>query len=156
MTSKFGDQPVKSVMSRQVVSISHHETLHEALRLMTDNRVAAIPVVDQHDTCIGILSTSDLIDVTREVDEELYQHEDDDSPRGWLVGLLADRLGHQHVESVMTDSVATVSPTTTVTDAAAEMLENFVHRLPVVSDSGKLLGIVSATDILRALVDVRS
>jgi len=123
---------------------------------MTDNRVAAIPVVDQHDKCIGILSTSDLIDVTREVDEELYQHEDDDSPRGWLVGLLADRLGHQQVESVMTDNVASVGPDATIADAAAEMLENFVHRLPVVNESGRLMGIVSATDILRALVDVKS
>ncbi len=156
MTSDFGAQPVSSVMSRQVVSIMHHDTLHEALQLMTENRVAAIPVVDHNDRCIGILSTSDLIDVTREVDEELYQHEDDDSPRSWLVGLLADRLGHQQVESVMTETVATVGPDATVTDAAAEMLSHFVHRMPVVDETGRLLGIVSATDILRALVDNKS
>ena len=152
MNADFKSQRVKDVMSRQVVSIHFKETLHDALELMTETRVAAIPVVDSHDHCVGIVSTSDLVDVTREVDDELFRHEGDNSPHGWLIGLLADSLGHQQIESVMTVNVASVGPESTLVSAAAEMLRNHVHRLPVVDKTNHLHGIVSTTDILEALV----
>lgn len=152
MTASLATHRVKDVMSRQVVSIHHKETLHEALQLMTENKVAAIPVVDSHDHCVGVLSTSDLMEVTREVDDELDRHENDDSPHGWLISLLADSLGHRHIDTLMTNSVASVGPEATLVDASAEMLRNHVHRLPVVDPSGHLKGIVSTTDILEALV----
>ena len=152
MITDIKSRRVRDIMSRQVVSIHHKETLHEALQLMTENRVAAIPVVDSHDHCVGVLSASDLVDVTREVDDELFTHEGDSSPHGWLIGLLADSLGHRHIDSVMTSNVASIGPEASIVEASGEMLRNHVHRLPVVEKHGHLLGIVSTTDILQALV----
>ena len=91
--------------------------------------------------------------MTRDVDEELFSHSSDERPTSWLIGLLSDALGHKHVDAVMTEDVATTAESSSLVQASATMLKNHVHRLPVVASSGQLLGIVSTTDILKAMVD---
>ena len=62
---------VQDVMSRDVVSVGLNDTLHAALELIVENRVSALPVVNGRGQCVGMLSTSDLIDLTHELDDEL-------------------------------------------------------------------------------------
>ena len=61
----------RELMSKDVVTVYPHDKIHEALQLIVENRVYALPVVDRRDRCIGVLSCSDLIELTREFDEEL-------------------------------------------------------------------------------------
>ena len=80
---------------------------------------------------------------------------------GKLVGIVTDRdlrehrghLEHVKINGIMTESPITVTPTTTVEEAAQIMLERQIGGLPVVAD-GHLVGIVTASDILRAFLDV--
>lgn len=80
---------------------------------------------------------------------------------GKLVGIVTDRdlrehrghLEHVKINGVMTENPVTVTPTTTVEEAAQIMLERQIGGLPVVAD-GHLVGIVTASDILRAFLDV--
>ena len=155
MSSKdIYQQRVKDVMSRDVVSIHVDETLHEALQLMVENRVGVLPVVDKRDHCVGVLSTSDLVDVTRDLDAELTAYEKvDEGSRGWLIEQLGEHLGHERVDSLMSENVATVTPDTMLVTAAQEMLRNRVHRLPVVDQGKRLAGIVSTMDVMSALVN---
>ena len=62
------EKRVKDVMSRDLVTIDAKDSVHEALQLMAENKVAALPVVDRQGRCVGIISTSDLVDVTRDLE----------------------------------------------------------------------------------------
>lgn len=141
---------VKDAMSSVVISVGPDDTIHEALGLMAQYRVTVLPVTDGRDRCIGILSTSDLIDPTRELEEELHDVDRvSEQFRQWLVEKLTqDNMGQQKVRELMTGSVAAVNRETPILEATGEMLRHRVHHLPVVDENQKLLGIVSTMDLL--------
>ena len=145
---------IKDIMSRDVVALSVGDTVHEALGLMGENRVSAIPVVDNHNHCVGILSTSDLVDMTRDVDDDIY-HLDfvDPTDRRFLLDKLAHSMGSEPVQSYMSETVMTVDAETTIAKATREMLRNRVHHLPVVDARDHLIGIISTMDILAEFAD---
>ncbi len=151
MTTTTNQPRVKDVMSKDVVAVSPADTLHEALELIVDNRVSALPVVDGRDRCVGMLSTSDLIDLTHELDDETHHlGRSDESGRPWLFERLTEAFGSERVSEQMTESVATIGPEVPLSEAAGMMLRNRVHHLPVVDDKERLLGILSTTDIVAA------
>ena len=154
MKNDVYEKRVKEVMSRDLVTIEAKDSVHEGIQLMAENKVAALPVVDRQGKCIGFLSSSDLVEVTREVDASLYELEaTDESLLGAYLGKLGDHVGHQSVMDLMSESVVSVGPDAPLFDAASQMLREHVHRLPVLDESQQLLGIVSMTDILRAYVE---
>ncbi len=63
MAHSIQQRRVKDIMSRDVVTLDPEDKITEALELLVANRVSALPVVDKRKKCIGILSTSDLIDL---------------------------------------------------------------------------------------------
>jgi len=145
---------VKDVMSKEVVYVHHMDNVHEALVLMSENRVSALPVIDRHSRCVGMLSTSDLVDITREMDDDLEDLDEADTiGREWLLEKIKDGMGHQQVNEVMTRDVASVGPESLLTQAAHEMRRHRVHRLPVIDEHGKLLGILSTMDVIDAFVE---
>lgn len=145
---------VKDVMSREVVTINIGDTIHEALTLMGENRVSALPVVDSQNHCVGILSTSDLVDMTRDVDDDIYNLDLlDPSSQRFMLDKLAHSMGNETVQSFMSEAVTTVDVDTPIGKAAREMLRNQVHHLPVVDTDERLLGIVSTMDILAEFAD---
>ncbi|QDT09510.1 HPP family protein [Planctomycetes bacterium K23_9] len=148
------DRRIKEIMSRDVVTLSAGDTIHEALTLMGENRVSALPVIDSHNHCVGILSTSDLVDMTRDVDDDLY-HLDlvDPTSRRFLLDKLMHSMGNESVQSFMSETVATIDAETTLAKATQEMLRNRVHHLPVVDAKDHLVGIVSTMDVLGEFAD---
>ena len=145
---------VRDFMSRDLVTINAGDTIHEALTLMTENRVSALPVVDRRNHCVGIISTSDLVDMTRDLDDDLYQLDlVDPTSRRFLLDKLGHSVGTEPIESFMSETVATVSAETAIGKAAQEMLRNRVHRLPVVDHHDQLVGIISTMDILAEFAD---
>ena len=154
MENSIYKRRVKDIMSRDVVTINAGDTIHEALSLMGENRVSALPVIDSRDHCVGILSTSDLVDMTRDVDDDLY-HLDmvDPTSRRFLLEKLAHSMGGETVQSFMSEAVATVEAETTLGKATQEMLRNRVHHLPVVDIHDKMIGIISTMDILAEFAD---
>ncbi|MDG2219881.1 MAG: CBS domain-containing protein [Rubripirellula sp.] len=147
-------QRVKDIMSRDVVTVRAGDTIHEALTLMGENRVSALPVVDNQDHCVGILSTSDLVDMTRDIDDDIL-HLDlvDPSSKRFLLDRLTHSLGNESVQSFMSEMVATVGLETSIGKATREMLRNRIHHLPVVDENAKLMGILSTLDILSEVAD---
>ena len=145
---------VKDIMSRDLVTINAADTIHEALTLMGENRVSALPVVDNHNDCVGILSTSDLVDMTRDVDDDVYQLDlVDPTSQRFLLDKLAHSMGSETVQSFMSEAVTTVDMEATIGRATREMLRNQVHHLPIVDVHDHLIGIISTMDILAELAD---
>ncbi len=154
MSDKLYQTRVKEVMSRDLVTVNAIATVHEALELMAENKVAALPVVDKQGRCVGILSTSDLVEVTRDVDAGISELETTDELfLGAFIDKLGDAVGHKSVTELMTDTVVSVRPDTLLFDAAARMLRDHIHQLPVLNDQDRLVGIISTTDILTAFVE---
>ena len=153
MTSaKVQSMRVRDVMSKEVVYVDSADSVQVALDLMAENRVAALPVVNGKRHCIGMLSTSDLVDVARDLSDDLLHLDELSSLTGsWLVNKLGDDFGEKQLKDLMSYDVETISQEATIGTAAREMLRHQVHRLPVVDDHDRLIGIVSTMDILEVV-----
>lgn len=146
---------VADVLSKDIVSIPANGTVRDALALMVENRVSALPVVDKRGSCQGILSATDVVELALELDEDLRDvgRSHDESQR-WILQRLSEHdMDQRNVQEVMTTAVTTVPLDAPLYSAAREMLRHRVHRLPVVDTQERLVGIVSTMDILAAFVD---
>ena len=153
MVSKIYQQRAKDVMCREVVTVNPQDTVHSALRLMVENQVSAIPVVDGHEKCVGMISSSDIVELTKDIDGELESLQVGASAQAWLAQGLMRNTTDESIEQLMSVDVASVVPDALLTEVASKMLRNRVHRVPVVDKSGRLLGLVSTTDIMAAFAD---
>jgi CBS domain-containing protein len=142
---------VKEVMARDVVYVDPQDTIEEALALLIENRVSALPVVNGRQQCVGVLSTTDLIGLARELGDEVADlSQVSEASRGWLLEKMEQHgMTKQKVREVMTTEVVSTGPEATLAQAARAMVRNRVHRLAVVDDN-RLVGILSTMDILEA------
>lgn len=146
---------VRDVMTRHVVVANPGDAVSDALKLMVENRVSALPVVDGHDRCVGVISSTDLLQLALQLGGEL---EALNTAEGLAHELLIEKLEHtgfsnQVVNEIMTRVAVTVQPETTLAAAAAAMVRNQVHRLAVTDAKGKLIGLISTVDIVGALAE---
>jgi len=113
----------RDVLSKEAVTIAGNDTLRTALDLMTECRLTALPVVDSQGRCAGILSASDIVEITRNIDEEMHDlGRGDEASYAWLRDNLAEHdMGRRSVEEFMTGNVATVTAEHTLPEAAREM-----------------------------------
>jgi CBS domain-containing protein len=152
-TNVYG-QRVKDVFSKEVVAVNTDDTVQEALRLMVENRVSALPVVNGKEVCVGILSATDLMGLARDLNEELSEVQGAEFTPQSLIDRVAEQdFGRRRVHELMTEVVETIGPDATLAAAARAMLHHQVHRLPVVNERQRLVGIISTTDIMAAFVD---
>lgn len=142
---------VKDVMSTRVVTVAPDATVQEIARLLRDNKISAVPVVDADGRVQGIVSEGDLI--RRPELGTLRQ------PSWWL-DLLAEprekaldyiKSHGGQAKDVMTRQVVTVGEDAPLEEVANTLEKNGIKRLPVVQD-GRLVGIVSRADLLHGLV----
>ncbi len=143
---------VQDVMQTKVVTVFPDATVSQAAKIMTDNRVSGLPVVEKTGGLAGLISEGDLLDRTEFGGE---------ASRSWWLDLFgkgetaADFI-HSHsklVRDVMTKSVETIAPTASLADAAHQLEAHGFKRLPVVL-KGKLIGVVSRADLVRALASL--
>jgi CBS domain-containing protein len=127
------------LMMSNPVSIRAAASVREAVEMLTDRGIDAAPVIDEAGHPLGVLSRSDLLIH----DRELVQH-----PRPDEIGKAADPAV---VRDLMTPVVFTVTPRTPAHLVVEQMVALRVHQLFVVDESGVLVGVISALDVLRHL-----
>jgi CBS domain-containing protein len=140
------------IMTSDVLTLSAETSVLDAARTMLRHRVSGLPVIDWNGKLVGVLTEGDLLRRAETGTERRRAH--------WLEllmgpGRAAADYVHSHgrkVSEVMTDQVISVAPDTTLEQAVAAMERHKIKRLPVVAN-GKLVGIVSRHDFLRALTD---
>lgn len=123
---------VSDCMTRDVVILPPTQEINSALHVLLKNRVSGAPVVDERGALVGILTEKDCL---RAALEASYY-------RDWGRG----------VDRYMSRKVVTMAPGTDIVSACQVILESPYRRFPVVAN-GRLRGLVSRTDILRALAD---
>lgn len=138
---------VADVMTQPVLSVTARTTLRDAAAVMATHGVSGLPVVDDHDRVVGVVSESDVLAKQR-------------TPRPRRAGLagraararqgaLAAKASAVTVADAMTTPAVTVEADVPVASAASLLLEREVERLPVVDGEGRLLGIVTRADLVR-------
>jgi CBS domain-containing protein len=142
------------MMTPNPVSIRDIASVREALALLTDKGFSAAPVIDEAGRPVGVLSRSDLLVHERENVEYVKPAEYDEPvesatkvPPGFQIECVDPAM----VRDVMTPLVFSVAPETPAKSVINQLLGLNVHRLFVVDDSGVLVGVISALDILRQL-----
>ena len=148
---------LKDVISTSVVSINSQDTLREAVDTMVENRVSALPVIDSRGHCVGVISVTDLLGMTKDLSDELNALS---VSRGLDHELLVQRLEEadvltEQVKDWMSTEVVSIGRESTIRHAAREMLRNRVHRLVVLDDQRHVIGIVSTMDLLGAFAEER-
>jgi len=132
---------VRDCMTRSAVTIHSDALVRGAVDMMRKRRIRHLPVVDRGERLVGIVTDRDLRQVV--FDPRIQDR----------LGDLAGALGALTVGEVMTWGVVTVRPETEIRRAARLMREQRIGALPVV-EGGRVVGILTETDVLRAFQDV--
>lgn len=133
---------VAAVMSRDVVTVDRFASFKTCLRLMRLHGVGALPVTSRGKV-IGIVTVTDLmLKEFRPPARERYERPPAESTKG----------GGSTAAGLMTRSVITIGPDAPVASAVRLMFEHQVNRLPVVDGGGRLIGLISRSDVLRVFL----
>ena len=142
------------VMTTNVITVGPNTSVQEVATLLSERGISGVPVVDAQDRVVGIVSEGDLLHRVETGTERRVQRR-----RSWWL----DRIGSDEdlardyvkshgrtVKDVMTREVISVTDTTELADIATLLETKRIKRVPVVRD-GKLVGIVSRANLVRAL-----
>jgi CBS domain-containing protein len=136
---------VRDVMTTKVVTVEPSTPFKEIAARLAQHRISAVPVVDAGWRVLGIITEADLL---------LKQEHPD--PKADVSLIWTRRRRRERAKAaaavagkLMTAPAVTVPPTATVTEAARRMHAAGVKRLPVVDETGRLVGIVSRADLLK-------
>lgn len=142
---------VVEIMQRAVITVRPEASLREVASLLVEHGISGLPVVDREGVLVGVVSEADF--VAKELGVPEHRHR--------VLELFLGESGADRAEQAkadaaiageaMTSPAITVDPDASVRDAARIMTERQINRLPVVS-GGRLVGIVSRADLVRAFV----
>lgn len=144
----------KDIMNKRVITVEARMTLREVAQLFIDREISGAPVVDGQDL-VGVISQTDLVRHEREAPAEVEvpnYYREGDAP-AHLGAARVENPDFTRVKDVMTPVVITAEETAPVENLARLMLGKHIHRVPI-TRNGKLRGIVSSMDLLRALVTI--
>jgi CBS domain-containing protein len=137
---------VRDVMTADVVTADRNMSYKQAAKLLTDERVSAIPVVAKGGRLVGVVSEADVL---RKAERRPWR-------RG---GGLSGRARHDRAKArartagqLMTSPVITIHPDASLSAAARLMNAHRIRRLPVVDTVGDLVGIVSRRDLMKVFL----
>jgi CBS domain-containing membrane protein len=151
---QLGEITVADYMTRGVSATSEETRLTEAIRQMDSQRISVLPVIGSEGTVVGILSTTDLIEIIHEVQADLSALNCvTGRTRDFLIQLLVEQGDDTLVRDVMTSPVDLVHETENLVVSARRIVENGYRHLPVVDAEGVPIGMLSTSDFVRAFAD---
>jgi CBS-domain-containing membrane protein len=142
----------EEVMSRDVIAIRQDMPLATAARLFVDKHISGAPVIDEQERCVGVLSATDFVYWTGKKNklEMMENRLDPCFCSDWQV-IDPESLPRDAVCRHMSTNLVLAKPTTPLRDLARWMLDAHIHRIIVVDDLCRPIGIVSSTDVLAAV-----
>lgn len=143
----------KDIMTSNVITVGPEDTVEEVVKVLLDNKISGVPVINKDKEVIGIVSEGDLLVKNQKLRPPafiqilggvIYLDDPEDFKED-----LRKAFAYK-VEDIMTVIPATVEEDTPVEEIAATMAEEGINRVPVVKD-GKLVGIVTRADIIKSM-----
>jgi CBS-domain-containing membrane protein len=133
---------IRDVMTREVITATPTTPVAEIAALLTTHRISAVPIVDDNDRVLGVVSEADLlprIPAKGRLDRALRRR------------TAVARTRATHARDLMSSPPVTIGEHAPLAAAARQMQADNIRRLPVTDDAGRLRGIVSRTDLIRPL-----
>jgi len=143
---------VKDVMIRDVKSILPDTSVNQAWELLKENEISGLPVLDQDSKLVGMFTEKDILvhilpSYIEKVGKFVYEQNPKATKRKFK------ELSQVTVKQFMRKEVVTISEDTTLCEVARVMLTQKVRRIPVLDNSGKVVGIVARCDVLKAIAE---
>lgn len=133
---------IRDWMTKDVITVQPETSMMKASKLMRENKIRRLPVVDEAGKLVGIVTDRDLKEASPSKATSLDMHE------------LYYLLSEIKVKDIMSRNPLAIKPTETVEKAAVLMMNNHVGGLPVVDDDGALVGVISDSDVFKVLVKI--
>ncbi len=151
------------LMQTDVVTVGPADHLRDAMALMVHHHVSGLPVLDNHDHCVGVLSVTDVLNLeleqaemfTEDADEQMGSYYNPDTQHWESIRMTGsiDDVPDVTVREAMSSEVVSVSPGTPIHDVAKLMVDKGIHRVLVLDDKRFLHGIISALDFVQMVAD---
>lgn len=144
----------KDIMTHEVIVVSPEDNVNLVMQMLVDNRISGVPVVDSENHLVGVVTEKDLMVKAKELKVPFYLTVFDsiiylENPNKFKEEM--KKYTAHKVKDVMTARVITAEEDTSVSDIVELLTENNINRVPIVR-RGKVVGIVTRNDILKALV----
>ncbi|XP_068657020.1 CBS domain-containing protein CBSX1, chloroplastic-like [Aristolochia californica] len=134
-------------------------TVDEALETLVENRITGFPVIDDDWKLVGVVSDYDLLALDSisggRTDTDLFPEVDSTWKTFNEIQKLLSKTNGKVIGDVMTPAPLVVRETTNLEDAARLLLETKYRRLPVVDGAGKLVGIITRGNVVRAALHIK-
>jgi CBS domain-containing protein len=146
---------VREIMDSDPATVGPGSSVEEVVRLMREHELPGVPVVEEDGTCVGMITEADLVLPDDQGDLHIPHYVNLFGGTVFLepLGRFEQRLRKafaSNAADMMTREPDSVSPDTTVRDAARLIHETGHNRLPVI-ENGRLVGVVTRVDVLGAL-----
>ncbi len=128
---------VEEIMTKNVVTLKKEDTIRKAYTILQENKFHHIPIIDEDNVVIGIISDRDIRDALPSIFEDEWKEE----------------VLQRPVSEIMEEDVKVVHPFEFVEEIAAIFYEKEISCLPVISE-GNLVGIVTDKDMLNTLINL--
>lgn len=154
----------KDYMKKEVVSFGPHDSVFDVAEVLSKNNISGAPVVDGR-KIVGMISVTDIVKFmqVKIPESNFFGHESHPESMSMMVaGFVKEgidfareikRLSKSMVKDFMSRDIVSINPDATLIEVAEALDKHKIDRLPVIDGKGRLVGIISRTDLLRALLD---
>jgi CBS domain-containing protein len=144
----------KDIMTSDVITVREDTTIDEVSRLFVEKHISGLPVVNQYNKLVGVISEGDL----------MYKHKPVKPPTfiNLFVGLFPvdrkefqedmKRIAAHEVKDLMTKPAIYAYEDTSIGDLATLIVEKKVNRIPIVNEIMEVVGLVSRHDLVRSMI----
>jgi CBS-domain-containing membrane protein len=137
----------KDVMTAKVISVTPTTSLKETALTMATHGISGIPVIDERETVVGVISEKDFL--FHMVEKKTHSIMHIIAQCLSTKGCIAIPMRTGHAKDIMTSPAQTVSESTPIFEIASVFAEKEINRVPVLDENGHLVGIVATADIFR-------
>ena len=130
----------KDIMTRNVAVVTADTTIDEVSRIFVDKNISGLPVVNQYNKLIGIVSEGDLVYKQKPVRAPLF------------MSVLNLQKGNLQVKDIMSSPAIYAYENTSISEIADIIINKKINRVPIVNEIMEVVGIVSRHDIVRSMV----
>lgn len=125
--------PIKNFMTQNAITVGLKTPIYEALNMLVNQNISGLPVIDEDNVLIGVLSELDVLNLFETPANE-----------------------NATVEDYMSDEAITFHPDENTADVCAFFKTSNKRRVPIVDQTGKLVGIVARHDIIKLILDIKN
>jgi len=149
----------QNIMTSGVVTVTPETSIGELSKILLENKISGVPVIDKEGKLIGIVSEADIIRENIKVQFPFYF--DPLMVSGYIADFekysedIKDYLNVK-VELIMNHRVKTSNLSTPVSEVADIMISNSVNRIPVIDENKKVVGIITRADIIKSMIETKS